>query len=279
MEPYSWRVPFYAAGDIQIVAGKDIGSLGAASGQAVTVEYSTGNWLRSSFLWIVLFLLLLRKANRTLRGWLIWVPVLVSYVLICFLEKGMLAPSVVFYQVQYMAASFCELLRLFAISLGILLAIADLLVNVKGRYIRFVPILLILFACGAAQARLDGWPAFDTRVWTISYFGLLVFFFVFHRVLIRVSARISRRDALVWYPAVCLAAGVLPVISIAAVMAGGNTNLTADPARFMWLLGPAACVTSLILGLFAAASLKNPVYRQRFIYCFAEPDWSAANQN
>ncbi len=123
----------------------DLGPLGPRDGPAVRVNCPVGDSLRSVAGWfVVVLLLLLRKANRVKEAWALLVPLLVVYLVLAVAERQLNA-YLIFHIHQYICSATADLLRYFALSLAILLAIADRL-DIPWRPVRFVLVFLFLLA-------------------------------------------------------------------------------------------------------------------------------------
>ena len=91
----------------------------------VPVECPVGDSLRSVAGWFVLVLLLLsRKANRLKAAWTLLIPLVALYLALAVAER-LLNAYLIFHYHQYICSALADLLRYFALSLAILLAIAD----------------------------------------------------------------------------------------------------------------------------------------------------------
>jgi hypothetical protein len=84
----------------------------------------------------VVLLLSLRKANRVKEAWALLAPLAVLYLVLAVAER-LLNAYLVFHYHQYICSALADLLRYFALSVAILLAIADRL-DIPWRPVRFV---------------------------------------------------------------------------------------------------------------------------------------------
>ena len=96
------------------MASQNIGSLGPRDGPVVRVNCPVGDSLRSVVGWfVVVLLLLLRKANRVKEAWALLVPLAVLYLALGVVERPLNA-YLVFHYHQYICSALADLLRYFA---------------------------------------------------------------------------------------------------------------------------------------------------------------------
>ncbi len=110
------------------------------------------------------------------------------------------------------SSSMADLLRYFALSLAILLAVADKFV-IPWRVLRWVLALLFLFLCGDMQIATNQWPFLEAGVWPILFAVFLLAFMLGHSVVHAILRRRFGSDRFSWwYPGFCLVFGLVPLL-------------------------------------------------------------------
>jgi hypothetical protein len=254
------------------VASQELGPLGARDGPAASVDCPAVDALRSVAGWFVVVLLLaLRKANRSKEAWALLAPLAVLYLLLAVAERGLNA-YLVFHYHQYICSSVADLLRYFALSLTILLAVTDKFV-IPWRFLRWVLALLFLFLCGDVQIATNQWPFLEAGVWPILLAVFLLAFMLGHSV---VHAILRRRFGSArfswWYACFCLVFGLVPLLILGMMEAHLSRSVqlssTLEQFRAVVVLTSAITLPYLVFSAFIILALFNRTYRQRFTRAF-----------
>jgi hypothetical protein len=219
----------------------------------------------------VVLLLLLRKANRVKEAWALLVPLAVLYLVLAVAERQLNA-YLVFHYHQYICSALADLLRYFALSLAILLAIADRL-DIPWRPVRFVLVCLFLLLCADGQIAANEWPFLDAGKWAIIFTLILVAFMAGHAVVHAVLRRCFKPARFRWwYSGFCLVFGLAPMLALGAVEVhlSRSTQLssTLEQYRIVVVLASAITLPYLLFYAFILLALRSPLYRERFARVF-----------
>jgi hypothetical protein len=255
-----------------VVASQNIGSLGDRDGPLVHVNCPIGDSLRSVAGWfVVVAVLLLRKANRVKQAWALLVPLAVLYLALAFTERQ-LNGYLVFHYHQYICSAMADLLRYLALSLAIVLAIADRL-DIPWRPVRFVLVFLLLMLCVDAQISANAWPILEAGRWAMVFTVILVFFTVGHGVLHAIFRRCFKPVGFRWwYSGFCLVFGLAPMLILGMVEVHLSRSLqlssTQEQYRVVVVLTSAITLPYLVFYGFVLLALRNSLYRERFARAF-----------
>jgi hypothetical protein len=215
--------------------------------------------------------LLLRKANRLKAAWKVLIPLVVIYLALAVAERQLNA-YLVFHYHQYVCSALADLLRYFALSLAILLAIADCL-DIPWRLLRFVLISLFLLLCADVQVGTNEWPFLDAGKWAITFAVILLVFMVGHSLVHAVFRRCFKPPRFRWwYPGFCLLFGLVPLLVLGVVEFYPRHSVQLQSAmelyRVVVVLTSAITLPYLVLYAFILLALRNPLYRERFARAF-----------
>jgi hypothetical protein len=215
--------------------------------------------------------LLLRKANRLKAAWTLLIPLLVIYLALAVAERQLNAYLVFNYH-QYVCSALADLLRYFALSLAILLAIADCL-DIPWRLLRFVLVSLFLLLCADVQVGTNGWPFLDAGKWALIFAVILLVFMVGHSLVHAVLRRCFNPPRFRWwYPGFCLLFGLVPLLVLGAIEFYPRHSVQLQSAmeqyRIAVVLTSAITLPYLVLYAFILLALRNPLYRDRFANAF-----------
>ncbi len=122
-----------------------------AEGEPVITSCPLKDCLRRVLLWFVLFVLLLRKPNRTRQAWTVLLPLAAIYAALGVVESRLTCRGL-FYSTLHDCSMLFESLRTLAVALAVLLAIADR-ITVRNRALRLLLVFGILFTDGYSLAR------------------------------------------------------------------------------------------------------------------------------
>jgi hypothetical protein len=231
-----------------------------------------GNSLRSVAGWlVVVLLLLLRKANRLKAAWALLIPLLAVYLALGVAERQLNA-YLIFHIHQYICTASADLLRYFALSLAILLAIADRL-DIPWRPVRFVVVCLFLLLCAEVQIAANEWPFLEVGIWARIFGVILLLFMVGHSLVHAVLRRCFKPARFRWwYGGFCLVLGLAPMLVLGAVEAhlSRSTQLQSTQKLFRMTGGPASGISLpyLMFYAFILLALRSPLYRERFARAF-----------
>jgi len=251
-----------------VVASQNIGSLGASDGPVVRVNCPIGDSLRSVAGWfVVLAVLLLRRANRTKQAWALLVPLTVLYLALAFAERQ-LNGYLVFHYHQYICSALADLLRFFALSLALVLAVADRL-DIPWRPVRFLLVFLFLLVCAYAQISANAWPILEAGRWAMIFTVILVVFTVGQSVIHAIFRRCFKPAGFHWwYSGFCLVFGLAPmlVLGIMEVQLSRSIQLSSrlEQFRIVVVLTSAITLPYLVFYGFVLLALRNSLYRDRF---------------
>jgi hypothetical protein len=255
-----------------VVASQNIGSLGPRDGPVVPVVCPIGDSLRSVAGWFVLVLLLiLRKANRLKAAWTLLVPLIVIYLALAVAERQLNA-YLVFHYHQYICSALADLLRYFALSLAILLAIADCL-DIPWRLLRFVLVSFFLLLCADVQVGTNGWPFLDSGKLAIIFAVILFLFMVGHSLVHAVLRRCFKPARFRWwYPGFCLVFGLVPLLVLGVIEFYPRHSVQLQSAMELYrvavVLTSAITLPYLVFYAFILLALRSPFYRDRFARAF-----------
>ena len=231
-----------------------------------------GDSLRSAVGWFVLVLLLvLRKANRVKKAWALLAPLVVLYLVLAVAERQ-LNTYLIFHIHQYICSAAADLLRYFALSLAILLAIADHL-DIPWRPVRFVLVFLLLLLCAEVQIVINEWPFLDTGVWASIFGVILLLFLVGHSLIHAVLRHWFKPDRFRWwYGGFCLVFALAPMLALGAVEAhlsrSAHLTNTLEQFRVVVVLASAIALPYLVFFAFVVLALRSPLYRDRLARAF-----------
>ena len=255
-----------------MVASQELGPLGARDGPAVQVNCPVGDSLRSVAGWFVLVgVLLLRKANRFKEAWTVLAPLVAVYMALAIGERQLNA-YLVFHYHQYICSALADLFRYFALSLAILLAIADGLA-IPWRLLRFVLVFLLLLLCADVQVATNEWPFLDAGKWAIIFAVVLLLFLVGHSLLQTVLRRwVKPARFRWWYGGFCLVFGLAPLLTLGVVEAHLSRSVqlssTLEQFRIAVVLASAISLPYLLFFAFILLALRSPLYRERLARAF-----------
>ena len=254
------------------MASQNLGLLGARDGPTTQVECPIPDSLRRVAGWFVLILLLLlRKANRVKEAWTLLIPLVVLYLALAVAERQLNA-YLIFHIHQYLCSALADLLRYFALSLAILLAIADRL-DIPWRPVRFVVVFFFLLPCVDAQIALNEWPFLDAERWMFFFARFLLLFLVGHS-LVRAVLRRCVKPARFrwWYGGFCLVFGLVPMLTLGAMEAHFSRSVQLQSAfeqfRIAVVLTGAITLPYLVFLAFIFLALRSPLYRDRLARAF-----------
>ena len=231
-----------------------------------------GDSLRSIAGWlVVVLLLLLRKANRFKEAWALLIPLFAVYLLLAVAERQLNA-YLIFHYHQYICSALADLLRYFALSLAVLLAIADRL-DIPWRPLRFVLVFLLLLLCADVQIATNGWPFLDTAKWVFIFALILLLFMIGHSLLHAVLRRwVKPTRFRWWYGGFCLVFGLVPLLTLGVVEAylsrSPQLQSTQEQYRIVVVLAGAITPPYLVLFAFILLALRSPLYRDRLARAF-----------
>ena len=254
------------------MASQALGPLGARDGPAVQVNCPVGDSLRSVAGWlVVVLLLLLRKANRVKEAWSLLVPLLVVYLVLAVAERQ-LNTYLIFHIHQYISSATADLLRYFALSLAVLLAVADRL-DIPWRPVRFVVVFLFLLLCTDVQIATNEWPLVDAGILAVIFAVILLLFMVGHSLLQAALRRWVRPARFRWwYGGFCLVFGLVPLLTLGALEVhlsrSVQLNSTREQFRVAVVLASAISLPYLVFFAFILLGLRSPLYRHRLARAF-----------
>jgi hypothetical protein len=220
---------------------------------------------------VVILLLLLRKANRIREAWLLLVPLVVVYLVLAVAERQLNA-YLIFHLHQYICSALADLLRYFALSLAILLAIADRL-DIPWRPARFMLVFLFLLLCADVQIATNAWAFLDAGKWAIIFALILILFMVGHSLLHAVLRRwVGPAWFRSWYGGFCLVFGLAPLLALGAMEAHLSRSVqlssTQEQFRVAVVLTSAISLPYLLFFAFVLLALRSPLYRDRLACAF-----------
>ena len=238
----------------------------------VPVECPVGDSLRSVAGWFVLvLLLLLRKANRLRAAWALLIPLVAVYLALAVAERALNA-YLIFHYHQYICSAIADLLRYLALSLAILLAIADRL-DIPWRLLRFVLVFLFLLLCGDVQVTINEWPFLQVGQWATFFAVILGLFMIGHSLVHAVLRRCFRPARFRWwYPGFCLVFGLVPLLVLGAIEFYPRHSAQLQSAlelyRIVVVLTSAITLPYLVFYAFILLALCSPLYCDRFARAF-----------
>jgi len=254
------------------VASQNLGPLGPRDGPAVPVECSVGDSLRSVAGWFVLvLLLLLRKANRLRAAWALLIPLVALYLALAIAERALNA-YLIFHYHQYICSTIADLLRYLAVSLAIVLAIADRL-EIPWRPVRFVLVFLLLLLCGDVQVAINAWPFLQPGQWATFFVAFLFLFMVGHSLVHAVLRRCFKPARFRWwYPGFCLVFGLVPLLVLGAIefypRHSAQLQSSLELYRVVVVWTSAITLPYLVFYPFILLALRSPLYRERLARAF-----------
>jgi hypothetical protein len=258
-----------------VVASQNLGALGPRDGPATQIECPMADSLRSAVGWfVVLLLLVLRKANRVKEAWALLVPLVGLYVALGVAER-LLNAYLIFHIHQYLCSALADLLWYLALSLAILLAMADRL-EIPWRPVRFGVVFFFLLLCVDAQIALNEWPFLDAERWMF-YFARFLLVFLAGNSLVRAVLRRCVRPARFrwWYGGFCLVFGLVPLLTLRAVEAHFSTSVQLmsvfEQYRTAVVLTSAITLPYLLFFAFILLALGSPLYGDRLARAFGLP--------
>jgi hypothetical protein len=215
--------------------------------------------------------LLLRKANRLKAAWTLLIPLVVIYLALAVAERQLNAYLVFNYH-QYICSALADLLRYLALSLAILLAIADCL-DILWRLLRFVLVFLFLLLCADVQVGTNEWPFLDAGKWAIIFAVILLLFMVGHSLVHAVLRRCFKPARFRWwYGGFCLVFGLVPLLVLGVIEFYPRHSVQLQSSmelyRVVVVLTSAITLPYLVLSAFILLALRSPFYRERFAQAF-----------
>ena len=252
------------------MAEQDIGSLGPVQGPAVAAYCPISDSLRRVFLWFLLFVLLLRRSNRTPQAWTL-VLALGALSLILHAAECHINAHVTFYLHRHICTMICELLQSLAGAITVLLAVSDR-ITLRNRPLRFLLVFLILFAAGAAAILPNAPVVASAGVW-VAVFGFFLFVFMIGHAILQVLLRwLVGRHRLAWSTGISLLLGASPILAFALVGSILNRSIqlqsTTESFRFAVTLSQAILGPYFVFFWFLLLALLVPLYRQRLAQSF-----------
>ena len=213
----------------------------------------------------------MRKANRLKVAWELLIPLVAVYLALAVAERALNAYLIYDYH-QYICSALADLLRHFALSLAILLAIADRL-DIPWRPLRFVLVSLFVLLCADVQIATNGWPFLDAGKWAIIFAVILCLFMVGHSLVHAVLRRCFKPPRFRWwYPGFCLVFGLVPLFVLGAIEFYPRQSAKLQSAlelyRVVVVLTSAVTLPYLVFYAFILLALRNPLYRERFANAF-----------
>lgn len=253
--------------------------MGARDGPEIPVTCPAADSFRSvaAFLTVPL-LLLLRKPNRGKEAWLLLIPLTALYIVLGTAER-LLNGYLVFHYHQYICSALADLLWFFAVSLGLLLAIADRLA-IPWRFLRFVLVGLLLFLANSVQIALNAWPFLDAGRWTM-IFGIILALFLIGHALVKALLHwaAGRNRFRWWYAGFCLLFGLLPpLVFLALDIARGNAvqlQSSFEKFRMLAILASAVCLPYAMFFAMVVLGLRSCLWRERLKSAFGLRDLAA----
>ena len=211
-------------------------------------------------------------------------PLVAIYLVLAVAERALNA-YLIFHIHQYICSSLADLLRYLALSLAILLAIADRL-DIPWRPGRFAVVLLFLLLCTEVQIATNEWPFLNLDMWA-RFFAVFLLLFMVGRSLLQAVLRRCVRPAGFgwWYGGLCLLLGLVPLLVLAAteVHLSRSVQLQSSFERFRIaaVLTGALSPPYLVLFAFVVLAGRSPLYRERFARAFGLMDlavnWSVSH--
>jgi hypothetical protein len=266
------------AGQLKVVASQDIGDLGPKESKAVAYHWKWYYHLPGLFLWAILVLaLVLIKANRDRRAWLILVPLLIVYLLWSVFKQVLHVPSA-------QAEMFGMMVSSLTVGVAVLWLVGDKIGN-RNRFVTFLLALVIMAATGVAGAVSYGMADFSEQTLSVLIFlavsalSMLVGFVLAGR---RCRKHYSGVVFMLWLAVWVIAAAMASMLVLytsAFIMQGASIS------AFIVLM--LACVGGLVFGLcvyiinlpYMILGLRNAFFRERFYACLrlkSMPPFAAA---
>jgi hypothetical protein len=199
------------------------------------------------------------------------VPLVAIYLLLAVIERQLNAYFVFHYH-QYICSALANLLRYFALSLALLLAIADRL-TIPWRPLRFILVFLFLLLCADVQIASNEWPFLDSGKWAI-IFGIMLFLFMVGHGLVHAVLRRWVKPARFrwWYGGFCLVFGSVPLLTLGVVEACLSRSMqlssTMEQFRVVVVLTSAISAPYLVFFSFILLALRSSLYRERLANSF-----------
>lgn len=246
--------------------------MGPREGPAISVHCPIWDSLRGGFLWLVLFGLLMRKPNRTRQAWLILFPLLMVYLIFCIVLSKINSSFIRHPLEMNIYLILCESLKIFALSLAVLLTISDL-IKVRSGLLRFLLVFFVLFLAAGIGTSLNVPAIFTPGTWTAGFGVLLLIFMVGHKLIAALLRRLFRERFTWLYAGFYLVLGICPILIIGGIVwiQGRSTQVLSPTETFralIFLFG-AVSVPYFVFFCFALLALVSPFYRRRFANCFA----------
>ena len=213
----------------------------------------------------------MRKANRLKAAWTLLIPLVAVYLALAIAERA-LNGYLIFHYHQYICSACADLLRYLALSLAILLAIADGL-DIPWRLLRFTLVFLLLLLCGDVQVTINEWPFLQVGPWATIFAVILFLFLVGHSVVHAVLRRcFTPARFRWWYPGFCLAFGSVPLLVLGVIEFYPRHSVQLQSAleqyRVVVVLTSAITLPYLLFFAFILLALCSPLYRERFARAF-----------
>ena len=273
---YSWRVPLTAFGELRIVASRDIGQLGSKEGDAITYNWKWGYNVCRLLLWFGLVLLLvLVKANRNPRAWLIVIPLLIVNLFWSIFTRLVVPDSA-------STAMFSMIFHSYAIGIAALWLLGHKIGNLN-RFVTFLLAAAIMAVAGLIGAISYGMADFSEQtVADLTLLAVLVFTILLGFVLTgwRCRNRYSSLRFMLWLALWCVAACVVSTLAFFSIMFA----IYQPPIPLFTILLQFSLM-GLIFGLCAYViilpymilAFRSSFFRRRFYGCFRLPAMAQTN--
>ncbi|HUW19980.1 MAG TPA: hypothetical protein VMW16_11825 [Sedimentisphaerales bacterium] len=254
------------AGQLKVVASQDIGELGEKESSAVTYEWKWYYHVPGLLLWAILILVLvLIKANRSPRAWLILIPLLIVNLLWSVLRQLLHVPSA-------QGEMFGMVVNSLAAAVAVLWLVGDKIGN-RSRLVTFLLALVIMAGVGVAGTVSYGMADFSEQTLSVlMLLGVLVLSTLLGFVLSgwRCRKRYSSVVFMLWLAVWVIAAAMasmLVLYTLVFIIQGVSIS------TFKVLM--VACIVGLIFGLciyiinlpYMILGLRSAFFRERFYAC------------
>jgi hypothetical protein len=254
------------AGQLKVVASQDIGELGPKESKAVTYHWKWYYHVSGLLLWVILIVVLvLIKANRNRRAWLILIPLLIVNLLWSMLRQLLHVPSA-------QGEMFGMMVNSLAVGVAVLWLVGDKIGN-RSRLVTFLLALVIMAGVGVGGGVSYGMADFSEQTLSVlMLLGVLVFSTLLGFVLSgwrcrkRYSGVVFTLWLAIWVTAAAMAS-MLVLFTSAFIIQGVSIS------TFKVLM--VACMVGLICGLCAyiinlpymILGLRSAFFRERFYAC------------
>jgi hypothetical protein len=258
-----------------VIASQDLGALGLRAGEPLRLSCPPGDALRGIVGWVpLLLLLLLRKANRTRQIWAVLLPTLALYLVFGVAERTLNA-YLVFHYHQYICSVIADLMRFLAVSLALVVAVADLLTP-PWRWLRFLVLYFLLFLATNLQIASNAWPFLSASAWTAFFAVFLLIFLTGHGVVTAVLRHwVGAERFRTFYAGFCVVAGTVPLLILAAVewklSRSMQLSSTTERFRIIVVLASALSLPWLVYSGYVLLAARNSVCGERLTRAFGLP--------